>query len=124
MGNKQYNLSETLVNEGLIPLHEVPKLLQLGRDGKKPHRALAWRWAHYGVKSPGGGKVRLEAIRVGKRWMTSRAAVIRFLSRTNPEGSTGKDTGPDSPRKISEDSRSTLARFGLGDAIPAGRARQ
>lgn len=38
-----------------------------------------WRWARFGARSPDGRMVRLEAARVAGRWLTSRAAVARFI---------------------------------------------
>ncbi len=38
------------------------------------------RWIHHGVTGPNGTRVHLEACRWGCRWMTSRAALRRFLA--------------------------------------------
>ena len=39
------------------------------------------RWVLRGLPDGHGGRIRLEAIRRGKPWLTSRAALQRFLSR-------------------------------------------
>jgi hypothetical protein len=51
-----------------------------------PHRrdrpvnpSTIWRWVVDGVRLPGGGKLRLEAARVGGRWLTSEQALARFI---------------------------------------------
>jgi hypothetical protein len=43
-----------------------------------------YRWILDGVRTP-HGKVRLEAIRLGGRWLTSVEALERFAARQTPE---------------------------------------
>lgn len=42
--------------------------------GRRPDKATVHRWIHRGV-----GGVKLEAIRLGRDWMTSRQAITRFI---------------------------------------------
>lgn len=42
--------------------------------------STVFRWVTKGAKTPAGGLVRLEAVRVGGRWLTSRGAVSRFVA--------------------------------------------
>jgi hypothetical protein len=37
-----------------------------------------------GAKAPDGSKVKLEAVRMGSRWLTSREALQRFAERLTP----------------------------------------
>ena len=46
------------------------------------------RWVKIGVKVRDGLRVRMGAIRLGGRWMTSKAEVQRFLAATNSKGPT------------------------------------
>jgi hypothetical protein len=39
------------------------------------------RWIINGVAVPGGGRLRLEAVRCGFTWLTSKEALARFLER-------------------------------------------
>lgn len=64
LGN--FELAELLAQEGL-----EPALRLTGAP-----RPTLWRWIHTGVYG-----VRLEAIRRGRCWMTSRAALARFDAR-------------------------------------------
>lgn len=41
------------------------------------------RWVRNGVSMPGGGRLYLEAVRIGGREVTSRAAVKRFIAAQN-----------------------------------------
>jgi hypothetical protein len=52
-----------------------------GRDGKHVHPATLTRWALNGVRGASGETIRLEAVRVGGRWVTSAEALERFAKR-------------------------------------------
>ncbi len=103
--------AETLLREGLVPLHDVPKLVPAGASGRAMHRAVAWRWVRAGVVGPGGLRVTLEAIRVGKRWMTSQLALARFFDAL----SGGRPNGP--PGALQPTTSATLSRFGLAPEV-------
>lgn len=42
--------------------------------------SVAFRWMQRGLPTGKGDRVRLEALRIGKSWRTSEAAVRRFLT--------------------------------------------
>jgi hypothetical protein len=73
-----------LKTETPIPLAEAAALIPPARGGKKTHLSTLLRWIVKGVRSPIGETVRLEAIRLGGRWMTSREALQRFAERLTP----------------------------------------
>lgn len=60
--------------------HRLP-----ARGGKGCHRSTLLRWISRGAKAPDGSMVRVEANRLGGRWMTSREAFQRFAERLTPE---------------------------------------
>jgi hypothetical protein len=51
------------------------------RDKAHVNSATVFRWIVRGVKTPGGGVIKLEAIKVGSFWRTSMEAVGRFSAR-------------------------------------------
>lgn len=55
----------------------------------------------------GGGVVRLEAVRSGRTWLTSREAIARFLTATSPQPEVPKPVRP----KASADA--SLKRWGV-----------
>lgn len=61
-------------------------LLKCGPLAKRLRRdtATVVRWITRGVPAATGGRVRLEAVKVGAVWCTSEEALTRFLERTNP----------------------------------------
>ena len=61
--------------EQYIPFSEVTALLP-----RPVNRETIARWASRGVRRPGGGRVHLEAIRLGGRLLTTATAVRRFLA--------------------------------------------
>jgi hypothetical protein len=63
-----------LLSEDTIRLEEAA---QIGRV----HFSTAYRWAIRGVPSPGGGRVHLEVVRLGRAWLTSKQALARFSEK-------------------------------------------
>jgi hypothetical protein len=55
--------------------------------------STVFRWVTRGAKTPGGQAVKLEAVRVGGRWLTSRAAVARFVQALT----SAADSSPQTP---------------------------
>ncbi len=64
-----------LQNEHLISFAQAAKQLP-GRNGKRTHVSTLHRWAQKGIRGN-----RLEAVRVGGRWLTSSEAVQRFANK-------------------------------------------
>lgn len=59
-----------LKTESLISLHEAARSLPSNRAGKSVNLSTVFRWIQKGVTTQ-NGRVRLEAIRLGGRWLTS-----------------------------------------------------
>jgi hypothetical protein len=70
-----------------ITIGQAARLLP-GSRGRPCNPATLYRWAAEGIALPGGGRAFLEVARVGCRWHTSKAAVLRFLRAQNPHAST------------------------------------
>jgi hypothetical protein len=83
--------------ESLIPLAQAAKLIPPARRGKRTHLSTLLRWIQRGARNPVGEIVRLEAIRIGSRWMTSREALQRFAERLTPPTSGVTATSPHTP---------------------------
>jgi hypothetical protein len=73
-----------LTTETPLPLAAAAKLVPPGRSGKRTHLSTILRWIMRGARSPSGEVVRLEAVRLGSRWVTSRQALQRFSERLTP----------------------------------------
>jgi len=73
-----------LTAESTLSLSQAADLLPPGRGGARPTLGCVLRCVLKGAKSPSGELVRLEAIRLGGRWLTSREALQRFAERLTP----------------------------------------
>jgi hypothetical protein len=73
-----------LLTETSLSLTEAARLLPCGRRNRKPHLSTLLRWVLTGAKSATGELVRLEALRLGGRWVTTREALQRFAERLTP----------------------------------------
>jgi hypothetical protein len=73
-----------LTTETPIPLSAAAKLIPPARSGKRTHLSTILRWILSGATAPDGSRVRLEAFRLGNRWMTSTSALQRFVAALTP----------------------------------------
>jgi hypothetical protein len=76
-----------LQNERTLSLAQAARepLFPPGRNGAKPTLSCILRWILNGVNGPTGDRIRLEAVRLGRRWITSREAIQRFAERLTPQ---------------------------------------
>ena len=72
-----------LQKEQLISLNQATAFLPPGRNGNPVTSSCVFRWVTEGVPTP-RGLVRLEAIRMGGRWLTSIPALQRFAAAQTP----------------------------------------
>jgi hypothetical protein len=72
-------LSEIQSGEGLS-LSAAGRLFPGHRGNGTVDPSTVFRWVTKGMRTPDGRVMRLEAVRVGGRWLTSRGAVARFVS--------------------------------------------
>jgi hypothetical protein len=100
--------------EQLITPSEVAKLVPPARNGKRTHLSTVLRWILKGVKTP-TGVVRLEAIRLGGRWLTSRAAMQRFCERLTPIPEDGPSAlrSPNARKRSAEAAERRLTELGI-----------
>src|SRR5262249_10906450 len=97
------------------------------RTGKPRRRtgrlnaSTIWRWCRDGVLLPDGSRLRLEAVRLGGRWLTSEAAPARSAARQTPAPQDEQEGGeepvvrrtPGRRRRDMERAEEELARRGL-----------
>ena len=74
-----------LISEAAISLSEAAAAVPPSRQGKRTNISTVLRWILFGVKSPQGERIRLEGIRFGGKWVTSRDALQRFAERLTPD---------------------------------------
>jgi hypothetical protein len=99
-----------LKNETIIDaLKQAPSYLGTGRNGKFPHKSFVLR----AIKKGHNGH-RLEALRVGSRWITSVEALQRW-AEAQTEGTTMRpiDVPAASRRKAAEQAARELDRLGI-----------
>jgi hypothetical protein len=98
-----------------LPLRDVASLLPPGRRGRPVTQGCVMRWILRGVKGPGGRRVRLEAVRLGGRWLTSLEALERFALAQTP-GAGGEPPTSSGPHddKCERAARTEAVEFRLG----------
>jgi hypothetical protein len=95
-----------LGGEPLITLRQAAKHFPL-TQGKGLHMATVFRWIRDGVLGPNRTRIRLEAVKVGSRWLTSIAALERFVERQTPTFDDGAE-----PIRTAGQTASAAARAG------------
>ena len=97
--------SETIIDA----LKQVPSYLGTGRNGKPPHKSFVLR----AIKKGHNGH-RLEALRVGNRWITSVEALQRWAEAQTEGTSTRPNEVPAANRrKSAEQAGRELDRLGF-----------
>jgi hypothetical protein len=102
--------------ESSLSLSQAARLLPPGRRGRPATLSCLLRWVLSGTKAPDGRIVKLEALRLGARWVTSREAIQRFAEALTPRLDAGPAPTPRSPgrrRRASERAAAELERAGI-----------
>jgi hypothetical protein len=108
--------SPSLLNEQLLGLAQAARRLPPFRQGKPINPSTIFRWITEGVNVPGGLRVRLEAVRLGGRWLTSAEALERFAARQTPTLMDAPQPNPRTAvarRRASEAAARELDRIGI-----------
>lgn len=80
-------LAAHLEADPFISLAAAGGLLPGARPGAGVSASTVYRWATQGLPGPGGEVVRLAAWRLGRKWVTTRGALVEFIAAQQPDGS-------------------------------------
>jgi hypothetical protein len=102
-----------LHNETLISLSQAAARFPGHRGAARLHPATLTRWILKGATAVDGHRVKLEAIRIGCRWLTSEPALQRFADALSapPTGGT-PPRSPTARQKASERAGAELRAMG------------
>lgn len=89
------NQVERILDEVPIGICAAAKRLGTFRNGRPTHPSTVTRWVTRGIVLPDGRNLKLEAIKLNGRFVTSVAAVVRFVAAQQHDGPDG-DGGPES----------------------------
>jgi hypothetical protein len=105
-----------LQNETPLGLAEAAAKLPPFRRGRPVTASCVLPWILSGVKLASGEVVKLEATRIGRRWITSAEALQRFADRQTPTLDRAPPATPPPPatrRRSSERAEKALAKLGI-----------
>jgi hypothetical protein len=83
---------------GGLSLSTAGRLFPGHRGGKSVDPSTVFRWITKGSRTVGGKTVKLEAVRAGGRWLTSRGAVARFVAALTAAADPASTTTPPASR--------------------------
>ena len=81
-GRTETPITTNLLDETILFLSDVPKHIPRGKNGRPTHLSTVVRWKDRGIRG-----VRLEAVRLGGRWVTSLQALGRFVANVTATAS-------------------------------------
>jgi hypothetical protein len=90
-------ISEILTGDALTLSQAARKLVPHRGSGVAP--STIWRWHRIGVIAPDGRRIHLQLARVGAKWMTSAAALARFIAAQTPSLDTASYTRSPIPQQ-------------------------
>jgi hypothetical protein len=105
-----------ITNETLITLAQAARLVPPAHGGKRCHLSTVQRWIITGTRGPSGEVVRLEGIRIGSRWFTTREAIMRWSTALTPHLDAAPPAPPRTPerrRRASERAAVQLDKIGI-----------
>jgi hypothetical protein len=93
-------MDEQILPDDLLSVPQAARAIP-GFRGGQTASSTVFRWITTGVRQPDGTYQRLRALRVGVRWVTSRAWLREFIDRLTAAHQPGKQPlpAPRSPRK-------------------------
>lgn len=94
-------LVDRILTEGPIGMAGAARLYGTYRGGRPTHPSTPTRHHLRGVTLPDGSVIRLEAVRIAGRLMTSRPAIVRFLTAQQIIPDSSPSTTPRSPTACS-----------------------
>jgi hypothetical protein len=92
-------MTNPLIGETLLSLTQAARRLPPGRSNRPVSLSCVLRWVLNGTPGPDGKRVRLDACRVGGRWLTSVEALQRFADLLTPQLDEGTVLTPRTPGK-------------------------
>ena len=102
-----------LEGEELLTLSQAARLFPGHRGAKSTSRVTVGRWITRGNRTADGSRVKLEGVRVGSSWMTSREAVNRYLEALS-RGRTDESVPTPTPQPKRTGARERLVKhFGM-----------
>ncbi len=106
----------TITTETMLSLPQAARRLPPGRGGRPVTLSCVLRWIFDGAPGPTGQRVRLEAVRIGGRWVTSEEALARFAARLTPRLDAPTPASPRSPgrrQRASQRAAAALEKIGI-----------
>lgn len=101
-----------LSGEPLVTVAEAAARFPGARGADRLHPATITRWIMKGARALDGRRVTLEAVRLGSRWLTSEAALARFVAALGERPDNAPIRSPAAHSRASESAARHLIEMG------------
>jgi len=108
-------IAEVASGQG-ISLASAAQRVPSFRPGKPTNVATLWRWGLDGIRLQDGTRLRLEVCRFGGRWVTTEAALARFIKAQTPRMESEQAEAPRTPtqrQKAADRATQQLDKIGI-----------
>lgn len=101
------------IADRLLTLAHIAALVP-GRGRNRVHAGTVARWIVRGVRTPEGRRVRLRAVRLASKWLTTRAWLDQFAAAQTPSFTDGAEPVPTDRQRdrAADEAGRRLARMG------------
>ena len=112
--NVMHNVSKILNEEPTGFAQLAKRFRSSRRDGNLTPQAI-WRWFRFGVRAADGRRVYLEAILVAGRYLSSSAAIERFIAAQQPQPTVDRlpVVSPSARERDARECEAELDRLGI-----------
>ncbi len=108
------SITQEILSGSGLNLGQAAQCFPPYRESRPVNPSTIFRWIISGVRLPDGARLRLEARRVGSRWLTSREAVRRFIDAQTPNlDATATQRTPTQRTKAAERAAKELEQVGI-----------
>ena len=111
--NNSAELVNQILSEGILSMSALARMFGELRGGRPTHPSTVTRWHKKGIQLPDGSILKLEGVVLNGKPVSSRQALLRFISAQQPnDADTTPIRTPKKRRRDSERSSQELAAAG------------
>jgi hypothetical protein len=108
------SLVETILAEGPLTMSSLARKVVSSRLGKGCHPSTPTRWHTHGVRLPDGRTVRLEAVKIAGKLVSSYPRLVAFIAAQQTEPTSDDTPAPRSPSARKRASDAAGAKLAVG----------
>lgn len=106
------DITDEILAGGGLSLAQAARRFPPYRGDRPVNPSTVFRWITVGIRFADGQRIRLDAVRLGGRWLTSGQALARFMAAQTPQAE-GKPARPVQANRRAARAAEQLDRLGI-----------